>query len=95
MLKAKLAFAPIITAPNWNYGFRLMCDASNYAVGVVLGQKKYKIFHPIHYTNENQVNYATTENELLAIIYAPENSDLISLALKWLCILIMQPLSTS
>nr|KYP53663.1 Retrovirus-related Pol polyprotein from transposon opus [Cajanus cajan] len=53
-----------------------MCDASGYAIGVALGQKKDKIFHIIHYAsrvlNETQVNYATIEKELLTIVYALE-----------------------
>nr|KYP71708.1 Retrovirus-related Pol polyprotein from transposon 17.6 [Cajanus cajan] len=53
-----------------------MCDASDYVIGAALGQRKDKIFHVIHYAskvlNENQINYATTEKELLAIVYALE-----------------------
>ena len=53
-----------------------MCDVSDYAVGVVLGQRKGKIFHVIYYAskvlNDAQVNYATTEKEMLAIVYALE-----------------------
>ena len=75
-LKEKLTTAPIIIAPNWDLNFELMCDASDYAVGAVLGQRKDKIFHAIHYAskvlNEAQINYATTEKELLAIVYAME-----------------------
>uniref|UniRef100_A0A151UG74 Retrovirus-related Pol polyprotein from transposon 17.6 n=1 Tax=Cajanus cajan TaxID=3821 RepID=A0A151UG74_CAJCA len=66
-LKARLTSAPIITAPDWTLDFELMCDASDYAVGAVLGQRRTKIFHAIHYTskvlNEAQINYATTEKE--------------------------------
>ncbi|KAL4384187.1 hypothetical protein GQ457_15G016360 [Hibiscus cannabinus] len=51
-----------------------MCDAGDYAVGAVLGQRKVKIFHPIYYAsktlNDVQVNYTTTEKELLAVIFA-------------------------
>ena len=51
-----------------------MCDASDYAVGAVLGQRKDKKPHVIYYTNktlnEAQKNYTTTENELLAVIFA-------------------------
>ena len=51
-----------------------MCDASNYAVGAVLGQKKDRIFYAIYYAsktlNEAQLNYATTKKELLAIVFA-------------------------
>jgi hypothetical protein len=53
-----------------------MCDASDYAVGAVLGQRVEKIFHPIFYAsktlNEAQLNYTVTEKELLAIVYAFE-----------------------
>nr|KYP31395.1 Retrovirus-related Pol polyprotein from transposon 17.6 [Cajanus cajan] len=53
-----------------------MCDASDYAIGAVLGRRKNQIFHVIHYAskvlNETQINYATTEKELLAIVYALE-----------------------
>jgi len=53
-----------------------MCDASYYAVSVVLGQRKGKMFHTIYYAskvlNESQINYATTEKELLEIVYALE-----------------------
>lgn len=53
-----------------------MCDVSDYVVGAILGQRENKIFHDIHYTskllNDSQVNYATTEKELLVIVYALE-----------------------
>jgi len=75
-LKEKLISAPIITAPNWNFNFELMCDATDYAVGVVLGQRKEKVFCVIHYAskilNDAQSNYTTTEKELLAIVYVLE-----------------------
>ncbi|GJX34582.1 reverse transcriptase domain-containing protein [Tanacetum coccineum] len=38
-LKKKLTCAPVIVSPNWNLPFELMCDASNFAVRAVLGQK--------------------------------------------------------
>ncbi|XP_026399297.1 uncharacterized protein LOC113295163 [Papaver somniferum] len=41
-LKSLLTSAPIIQPPDWNLSFELMCDASNYAVGVVLGQRRDK-----------------------------------------------------
>nr|GFA47200.1 reverse transcriptase domain-containing protein [Tanacetum cinerariifolium] len=38
-LKDKLTKAPILIAPNWDQPFELMYDASDYAVGAVLGQR--------------------------------------------------------
>ena len=73
-LKDKLISAPVIIAPDWNLPFELMCDASDYAVGAALGQRKDKVFRVIYYAsktlNTAQVNYATTEKELLAVVYA-------------------------
>ena len=58
-----------------------MCDASNFAVGAVLGQRIDKILHVIYYAsktlNDAQINYTTTEKELLAVVFALENSGLI------------------
>ena len=51
-LKTKLVFAPVITTPDWGQEFELMCDASDYAVGVVLGQRNRKNFHTIYYANK-------------------------------------------
>ncbi|GKD17708.1 reverse transcriptase domain-containing protein [Tanacetum coccineum] len=51
-----------------------MCDASDYAVGAVLGKRKTKHFQPIHYASKTltdvQAHYTTTEKELLAAVYA-------------------------
>jgi hypothetical protein len=50
-----------------------MCDASDYAVGAVLGQRKEGRVHAVYYAsktlNEAQLNYATTEKELLAVVF--------------------------
>nr|GEX99379.1 reverse transcriptase domain-containing protein [Tanacetum cinerariifolium] len=75
-LKYKLTEAPILIAPNWDQPFELMCDASDFAVGAVLGQRIEKHFRPIHYAsktmNQAEVNYTTTEKEMLAVVYAFE-----------------------
>jgi len=66
----------VIIALDHNLSFELMCDASDYAIGAVLAQRKSKVFYAIHYAskvlNETQINYATTEMELLVIGYALE-----------------------
>ncbi|GKB34030.1 reverse transcriptase domain-containing protein [Tanacetum coccineum] len=75
-LKKKLTEAPILVFPDWNLPFELMCDVSDFAIGVVLGQRKTKHFQPIHYASktmtEAQIYYTTTEKEMLAVVYAFE-----------------------
>ncbi|GJU71891.1 reverse transcriptase domain-containing protein [Tanacetum coccineum] len=39
IVKKKLIEAPILVVPNWNLPFELMCDASDFAIGAVLGQQ--------------------------------------------------------
>ncbi|GJX54304.1 reverse transcriptase domain-containing protein [Tanacetum coccineum] len=76
-LKKKLTEAPILIAPNWDQPFEIMCDASDYAIGAVLGQRIEKHFRPIHYASktmtEAETNYTTTEKEMLAVVYASES----------------------
>ena len=61
-------------APNWKLPFELMCDASDFAIGAVLGQredgKPYVIYNASKTLNEAQRNYRTTEKELLAVVFA-------------------------
>ncbi|GJS72014.1 reverse transcriptase domain-containing protein [Tanacetum coccineum] len=75
-LKKKLTQAPILVAPDWDLPFEIMCDASNFAVGAVLGQRMTKHFQPIHYASktmtEAQAHYTTTEKELLVVVFAFE-----------------------
>ena len=72
-LKAYLTTAPIVRAPNWQFPFEVMCDASDLAVGAVLGQraegKSYVVYYASKTLNEAQMNYTTTEKELLAVVY--------------------------
>ncbi|KAI5338423.1 hypothetical protein L3X38_017694 [Prunus dulcis] len=75
-LKCELTSAPIIMAPDWSLPFELMCDASDYAIGAVLGQRVNKLPHVIYYAsrtlNDAKLNYSTTEKELLAVVFALE-----------------------
>ncbi|GKB06935.1 reverse transcriptase domain-containing protein [Tanacetum coccineum] len=75
-LKNKLTEAPILVAPDWDLPFEIICDASDFAVGAVLGKRKTKHFQPIHYASKTmtdaQAHYTTTEKELLAVVYAFE-----------------------
>nr|GEU65600.1 DNA-directed DNA polymerase [Tanacetum cinerariifolium] len=76
ILKKKLTEAPILIPPDWDLPFELMCDASNFAIGAVLGQRQEKHFRPIHYARKTMTkaesNYTTTEKEMLAVVYAFE-----------------------
>jgi hypothetical protein len=73
-LKSALVSAPIIQPPDWSQPFEIMCDASDYTVGAVLGQRKKGRVHTVYYAsktlNEAQLNYATTEKEFLAVVFA-------------------------
>ncbi|RDX62470.1 Retrovirus-related Pol polyprotein from transposon 17.6, partial [Mucuna pruriens] len=75
-LKNKLTSAPILQAPNWYLPFELICDASNSALGAVVGQRFEvgQLVHVIAYASRTmdpaQQNYTTIEKELLAIVFA-------------------------
>ena len=73
-LKKILTSTPVIHPPKWGAPFEILCDASDYAVGVVLGQRIDKLSHFIYYAsrtlNNAQLNYSTTEKELLAVVFA-------------------------
>ena len=75
-IKIRLVQEPIMAAPEWDQGFEMMCDASDFAMGAVLRQRKEKIFRAIYYAcrtfNEAKENYSTTEKEMLAIVFACE-----------------------
>ncbi|XP_071906718.1 uncharacterized protein [Coffea arabica] len=75
-LRESLTSPPVIQPPDWSIPFEIMCDASDYAVGAVLGQRIGRAAHAIYYTskalNGAQLNYSTTEKELLAVVFALE-----------------------
>ena len=71
-----LVSPPIMISPNWNLPFEIMCDASNYAIGAVLGQREDKNAFVIYYASKTldsaQANYTTTEKEFLVVVFALE-----------------------
>ena len=75
-IKSRLVTAPTMLIPDWNNDFEIMCDASAYAMGAVLGQRSEKIFKAIYYAsktfNEAQENNSITENEMLAMVFSCE-----------------------
>ena len=75
-LKTMLVSPPIMRSPNWSLPFEIMCDASDYAIGAVLGQREDKKAFVIYYASKTldsaQANYTTTEKEFLAVVFALE-----------------------
>ncbi|GJZ97178.1 putative nucleotidyltransferase, ribonuclease H [Tanacetum coccineum] len=89
ILKEKLTTAPIIISPDWNEPFELMCDASDFAVGAVLGQRIDGKFKPIYYAsktlNNAQEHYTTTEIKLLAYLFSKEDTK--PILIRWVLLL--------
>jgi hypothetical protein len=73
-LKKILTSTPTIQPSNRGIPFKIIYDVSDYAVGAVLGQRVDKLPHVIYYAsrtlNDVQLNYSTTEKELLAVVFA-------------------------
>ena len=73
-LKEKLSTAPILRGPNWTLPFHISSDASDTAIGAVLGQKDGQVPYAIYYFSKNlapaELNYTVTEKEFLAIVYS-------------------------
>ena len=76
ILKEALIEAPILQPPNWSLPFEIYCDASEFSVGAVLGQRKEEkpvaIFYARKTLNGPQLHYSVSEKELLAVIFALE-----------------------
>ena len=76
-MRSKLVEAPIMAKLDWDKEFEIVCDANDYPMGAVLGQRTDKMFKAIYYAsktfNEAQENYSTTGKEMLAIVFACEN----------------------
>ncbi|GJX53506.1 reverse transcriptase domain-containing protein [Tanacetum coccineum] len=91
-LKKKLTEAPILVVPDWNLPFELMCDASDFAIGAVLGQRRSKHFQPIHYASktmtEAQIHYIPRKRSLrLYCEYLMNKQDAKSRLLWWVLLL--------
>nr|GEW41115.1 hypothetical protein [Tanacetum cinerariifolium] len=73
-LKRTLIKAPILIAPDWDLPFELMCYASDFSIGVVMGKHQENHFRPIHYASKTMTkaksNYTMTKKEMLAVVYA-------------------------
>nr|GFA21994.1 hypothetical protein [Tanacetum cinerariifolium] len=78
-----------LDSPKLDLPFELMCDASDFAIGAVLGQRHEKHFKPIHYAsktmNDAESNYTTTEKEMLAYLFAKKDAK--ARLLRWVLLL--------
>jgi len=69
-MKVLITPDPILTYPDFSKLFSLTTEASNMAIGAVLSQNHKPVFYASRTINEHEINYATTEKELLAIVWA-------------------------
>eukprot|EP00253_Pinus_taeda_P014076 PITA_14076 len=72
-LKTRISKAPILRGPNWKLPFHISTDASDTALGAVLGQKDL-VPYATYYTSKNltpiELNYTVTEKEFLVVVHA-------------------------
>ncbi|GJV69386.1 reverse transcriptase domain-containing protein [Tanacetum coccineum] len=83
-LKRKLTEAPILIAPDWDLPFELMCDASDFAIGAVLGQRKNKHFQPIHYASKT-MNIVYTDHSAIKYLFAKKDAK--ARLMRWILLL--------
>nr|GEW44874.1 reverse transcriptase domain-containing protein [Tanacetum cinerariifolium] len=73
-VKEKTHESSNLDCPKLDLPFELMCDASDFAIGAILGQRHEKHLKPIHYAskmmNDAESNYTTIKKEMLAVVYA-------------------------
>eukprot|EP00253_Pinus_taeda_P006581 PITA_06581 len=69
-LKKLVSTTPVLRGPNWNLPFQISSDASDIAIGAVLGQEEDKKPYAIYYINKKlssaELNYTITKKEFLA-----------------------------
>eukprot|EP00253_Pinus_taeda_P019666 PITA_19666 len=72
-LKHQLYTAPILRGPDWALPFHISFDASDTAIGAVLGLEENSLPYAIYFISKNmtpaELNYTATEKEFLAVIY--------------------------
>lgn len=73
-IKRKISHSSSYGSTRCGKPFELMCNANDSAVGTIIGERFEKIFWAIHYAsktlNRAQLNYTTTENEMLVVVFA-------------------------
>lgn len=69
-LKGALTSAPVLTYPDFEKDFEVICDASNFSLGAILEQEGRVVYYASRTLNDTERRYSTTEREMLAIIWA-------------------------
>ena len=73
-LRSLFVLAAIVKPPDFSLPFNIMCDASDFAIGAILGQRLNRMPQVIYYASRTltdaQKNYSTTEKELRAVVFA-------------------------
>ena len=73
-MRAKISVAPILRGPHWTLPFHISTNASDMAIGGVLGQKEGQSPYAIYFISKNispaELNYTVTEKEFLAVVYS-------------------------
>ena len=62
-LQTRISEAPILRGPNWKLPFHISTDASDIALGAVLGQKDlipYAIYYTSKHLTPTELNYTVT-----------------------------------
>jgi hypothetical protein len=64
-LKNLISTTPVLRGPNWKIPFHISTNASNFSIGVVLGQKENKKPYVIYFISKNitpaKLNYTIIE----------------------------------
>jgi hypothetical protein len=73
-LKKLISTMLVLRGPNWKIPFQISTDASDIAIGAVLGQEEEKKPYAINFIRKNltpaELNYIETEKEFLVVIHA-------------------------
>jgi hypothetical protein len=70
LLKEKIIGQPVLVLPDFSKTFQVRCDASGFAVGVVLSQDIRPIAHFSEKLNDSKMKYSTYDKDFYAIIQA-------------------------
>jgi hypothetical protein len=70
LLKRKITEKPVLVLPYFQKTFQVKCDASGYAIGVVLIQEDMPVAYFSEKLDEAKLKYSTYDKEFYAIIQA-------------------------